>query len=108
LLNWIYTMKLPGISRSYLEINHALHRVGKKPAIQDTPAERADALSSAIPAASTPAENLLAEYQASVYSPHPANAEAAKTAANEIRNLSWLAWLRRILSRFQEPVNTNR
>lgn len=108
LITWIHTRKLPGISRSYLEINHALNRVGKKPRIQDTPTERAVALSSAIPAASTPAESLLVEYQASVYSPHPGDADVAKTAANEIRNLSWLAWLRRILSRFQESDQSNR
>jgi transglutaminase-like putative cysteine protease len=108
LLNWIYTMKLPGISRSYLEINHALQRVGKKPDIQDTPAERTVSLSAAIPAASIPAEKLLVEYQASIYSPHPANADNAKMAAKEIRNLSWLAWLRKILSRFQEPEQNRR
>jgi transglutaminase-like putative cysteine protease len=108
LLNWIFTMRLPGISRSYLEINHALHRVGRKPAIHDTPNERAASLSSALPAASIPTKKLLAEYQASVYSPHPADAEAAKIAGIEIRNLSWLAWLRRVLSRFQEPDHTRR
>jgi transglutaminase-like putative cysteine protease len=108
LLNWIFTMKLSGISRSYLEINHALQRIGKQPAVQDTPHERAASLSSAIPAASIPAEKLLAEYQASIYSPHPADAEIAKNAANEIRNLSWLAWLRRLLSHFQEPDYTRR
>jgi transglutaminase-like putative cysteine protease len=108
LLSWIYTMKLPGISRSYLEINHALNRVGQKPEIQDTPIERAASLSSAIPAASIPTEKLLAEYQSSIYSLHPADADVAKTAAHEIRNLSWLAWLRRILSRFQEPAQPHR
>jgi transglutaminase-like putative cysteine protease len=108
LVDWIYTMKLPGISRSYLEINHALHRVGKQPAVQDTPTERAASLGLVIPAASIPAEKLLVEYQASVYSPHPADVEIAKIAGIEIRNLSWLAWLRRLLARFQEPDHTRR
>ncbi|HSB66927.1 MAG TPA: transglutaminase-like domain-containing protein, partial [Anaerolineales bacterium] len=108
LLNWIYAMKLPGLSRSYLEINHALDRLGKKPAIQDTPSERTASLIDAIPQALTPASLLSTEYQTSIYSPHPANEEAAKQAGREIRNLSWLAWFKKILSRFQEPERPSR
>jgi transglutaminase-like putative cysteine protease len=103
LLNWIYIMKLPDLARSYLEINHALDRIGKKPAIQDTPSERTASLISAIPDTALPAERLLTEYQASVYSPHSSDAEAARQAGKLIRKLSWLAWLRHLLSRFQEP-----
>ena len=103
LRNWIYTRKLPGLTRSYLEINHALSRVGKKPAMQDTPVERTASLVATIPEASTPAGRLLEEYQASVYSPHPADADAARQAGREVRRLSWLAWLKHLLSRFQEP-----
>jgi len=103
LVNWVFSMRLPGLSRSYLEINHALNRIGKKPAIQDTPHERTASLISAIPAASAPANRLLSEYQTSVYSPHSADAGIAQKAGREIRNLSWLRWITRILSRFQEP-----
>jgi transglutaminase-like putative cysteine protease len=103
LVNWIYTMRLPALSRSYLEINHALERIGKKPSIQDTPRERTNSLIRAIPNSSTPAEQLLFEYQTSVYSPHQANPEIARKAGHEIRNLSRLAQLRQLLKRFQEP-----
>jgi hypothetical protein len=105
LVNWVNIMRLPGLSRSYLEINYALGRIGRKPSIQDTPYERTASLISAIPAATSPAERLLTEYQTSVYSPHPADPEIAKKAGREIRNLSWIAWLNRFLSRFQEPSN---
>jgi transglutaminase-like putative cysteine protease len=103
LLNWIYIMKLPALSRSYLEINHALDRIGRKPAIQDTPRERTASLISAIPDTSAPAERLLAEYHASIYSPHSSDAIVARQAGKLIRNLSWLAWFKHLLSRFQEP-----
>jgi transglutaminase-like putative cysteine protease len=104
LVNWVFTMRLPSLSRSYLEINHALNRIGREPAIQDTPNERTASLISGIPAASEPAKRLLAEYQTSVYSPHKANYEIAKKAGKEVRNLSWIAWISRVLSRFQEPT----
>jgi hypothetical protein len=91
-----------------LEINHALNRIGKEPAIQDTPNERTASLISGIPATSEPATRLLAEYQTSAYSQHPADAEVAKKAGKEIRNLSWIAWINKVLSRFQEPNKNNR
>jgi transglutaminase-like putative cysteine protease len=103
LVNWIYYLKLPALSRSYLEINHALKRIGKSPSIQDTPTERTNSLIRAIPDASTPAMRLLFEYQTSVYSPHQANLEIARKAGVEIRNLSWLTRIGKILTRFQEP-----
>jgi transglutaminase-like putative cysteine protease len=107
LVNWIYYLKLPALSRSYLEINHALKRIGRNPSIQDTPTERTDSLIQAIPDASTPAMRLLFEYQTSVYSPDQANLEIARKAGAEIRNLSWLARFGKILTRFQEPDHKN-
>jgi transglutaminase-like putative cysteine protease len=101
LINWIYYMKLPATSRSYLEINHALERVGKKPAIQDTPSERTALLISVIPAMAAPAERLLTEYQTSLYSNHRADPELARKAATEIRNLSWHERLKGYISHFR-------
>ena len=101
LTNWIYYMKLPATSRSYLEINHALDRVGKKPEIHSTPSERTNLLISAIPAAAEPATELLTEYQRSAYSPWPGNAEIAKISATEIRKLSWREWIKKFLARFR-------
>jgi hypothetical protein len=101
LLNWIYYMKLPAISRSYLEINHALERVGKKPTPQDTPTERTGELISTIPATALPATALLSEYQASIYSHHSGDADLARKAASEIRNLSWQEWVGKYISRLR-------
>jgi transglutaminase-like putative cysteine protease len=103
LINWIYYSKLPALSRSYMEINRALNRVGKPPAIQDTPSERTASLSSVLPPATDPAQRLLTEYQTAIYSPYTADPVVAREAGNEIRKLSYLAWLERILARFQEP-----
>lgn len=101
LLNWIFYLKLPHLSRSYMEINHALKRIGKNPSIQDTPTERINSLIQAIPDASEPAQRLLTEYQTSIYSPRQANPEIARKAGYEIRKLSWLARLGKFLPRFQ-------
>jgi hypothetical protein len=86
-----------------MEINYALRRIGIKPGIHDTPSERTAMLIKAIPQASVPGERLLTEYQTSIYTPYPANQEAAHKAGEEIRKLSWLARLSQILARFQEP-----
>ena len=101
LVNWIYYRTLPVISRSYLEINRALERVGKGPSIQDTPSERAHALVDAMPSAYAPARLLSREYQKSVYSTHPADSEGAQKAGSEIRKLSWQVWRDRLLARFK-------
>jgi len=107
LINWINYWKLPALSRSYMEINYALKRIRKNPAIQDTPTERTNSLIQAIPNASVPAKRLLAEYQTSAYSPRQADLEIAREAGREIRNLSWVARLGRLLERFQEPDRKN-
>ncbi len=101
LINWIYYMKLPATSRSYMEINHALDRAGKKPEIYDTPAERTSMLISTIPAMAGPAGDLLTEYQKSVYSSERANPEIAKIFAAEIRKISWREWVRNFFLRFK-------
>jgi hypothetical protein len=103
LANWIFSVKLPVLARSYQEINHALNRIGKEPDLQDTPLDRAKALINAIPSISTPVMLLLSEYQASIYSSHQADVEVARKAGIEIRNSSYLARLVKLLARFQEP-----
>lgn len=103
LINWIIYWKLPALSRSYMEINYALKRIKKIPAMQDTPTERTNSLIQAIPNASVPAARLLAEYQTSAYSQRQADLEVARKAASEIRKLSWMTRLGRFLARFQEP-----
>jgi transglutaminase-like putative cysteine protease len=103
LTNWIFYMKLPSPSRSYLEINHALERVGIKSSIQDTPSERTALLISAIPPTAIPATSLLKEYQTSIYSNHHADSELARKAAIEIRNLSRNESIKGFISRFRLP-----
>ena len=101
--NWISYRRLPALSRSYMEINSALKRLKRNPSMHDTPSERTVSLIQAIPTAAIPANHLLAEYQTSTYSPRQADEEVAHKAAMEIRNLSWLARLGRLLERYQEP-----
>jgi transglutaminase-like putative cysteine protease len=107
LLNWAYTASLDPLGRSYLEINRSLKRLGRKPGIQYTPAERADALIAILPTASDPTTRLLAEYQHGIYSLHSADMEAARHASSTIRKLSYLAILQAFLKRFQEPERGN-
>jgi hypothetical protein len=101
LTDWIYYMRLPPTSRSYLEINHALERIGKKPAMHDTPSERASALIATLPVTAGPVGWLLAEYQTSIYSRHGASPEIARKAAAEIRALSRREWRRQLLKRWR-------
>ena len=103
LVNWIYYHRLPALSRSYLEINRALDRVGKSPAVQDTPSERTASLVDVIPDTARPARVLLSEYQASVYSFHPSDTEKAHMAGSVIRRLSRRLWMERLLARFIRP-----
>ncbi len=101
LSNWIFYLQLPPISRDYLEINHALNRVGATTSPQDTPTERANLLTASLPNATMHTDNLLLEYQRSVYSRHPGNREIARLSALEIRKLSWRAWIDRLLVRLR-------
>ncbi len=89
LLGWIYYLKLPPTSRAYLEINHALERLGIKSTAHLTPSERVDQLITVMPPAEIPARQLLSEYQRSIYSSHTADSDLAWKSAQEIRALSW-------------------
>lgn len=100
---WAYRVSLSPLSRAYLEINAALRRLGKHPAITDTPAERTANLSRTLPPAQEPAERLLHEYQVATFSPNPADEIAAQQAGAEIRSLSWKALFRKWFSKLQEP-----
>jgi transglutaminase-like putative cysteine protease len=101
LMNWIFYTKLPATSRSYMEINRALERVGKKPEIYDTPTERTNLLVSILPAVAGPAGDLLTEYQKFMYSSDRPNPEIAKLSAAEIRKISWREWMKKLLRRFK-------
>jgi hypothetical protein len=99
LRRWARHALLNPLERAYVELDRALVRLGVSPRPADTPAERTAALAHALPAASTPARRLLAEYQAATYSPHHCSIHRAREAARRIRKLSWMAKLRRLVGR---------
>jgi hypothetical protein len=101
---WAFYMRLPSLSRSYLEVNRALNRLGQNPAVNETPAERVDQLGVILPAARSSALQLLNEYQSSIYSLHPADEAAAYQAGKEVRMISLQAIWKKWFSRFQEPA----
>lgn len=101
LQGWAFVAGLSPLQRAYLELNRALRRLGKPPALHHTPAERAETLGSALPPAQPPASALIREYHAATYSPAPnGDMDEAVQAGWEIRLLSYKAILRRI---FTEP-----
>jgi transglutaminase-like putative cysteine protease len=105
LRRWARLAGLSPLGRAYLELNRALTRLGKPPAMVDTPAERGETLKYILPVAVTPVNHLVGEYQAAIYGNQPGNPELARESGMEIRKLSYLARLQRSLARFQEPVD---
>ncbi len=99
LRRWACRVALAPLERAYLELDYALARLGAPPDPADTPAERAIALTCLLPAAAGPVQRLLAEYQATTYSPRPGNLHIAQQAARAVRNLSWRARARRLIVR---------
>jgi hypothetical protein len=106
LLLWAHYVSLPPLSRAYLEINRALKRLGRTPMLEATPAERASVLVHILPEAAQPIQKLLSEYHTAAYSPFSADYHSARQASQEIRRLSYLALLQRLLIGIQEPRRT--
>ncbi|HNB53899.1 MAG TPA: transglutaminase-like domain-containing protein, partial [Anaerolineales bacterium] len=107
LRNWAYQATLPIQARAYQTINHSLTQLGAPPALYQTPSERALMLTSLLPVASQPIDELLHEYHALMF----ANGTATKDhtsglkayhAAQTIRNQTWYTLARRFLARFQQ------
>jgi len=105
---WSQMAQLPSLSRSYLEINRALKRIGKPGTETDTPKERADALGVIVPAADQPAHELVAEYQLSLFSTQPPNEQTAYQAGQLIRQLSLRKMFQNWLTRLQESPRNRR
>jgi transglutaminase-like putative cysteine protease len=105
IIQWANIARLTPLPRAYLEVNRALRRLGRKPGIQDTPAERVQKLVKILPPAYEPAVILLNEYQTEIYSSRRADIEVARDASGKVRKLSYLALIKTVLSRFQEPVD---
>jgi transglutaminase-like putative cysteine protease len=102
LARWARRVSLPPLSRSYLEINGALNRLGSKPAITATPAERATELGRIAPTTREPADTLVREYQTGLFSPRPGDVTAAIAAGREVRRRSYRALFDRIRERIRK------
>jgi transglutaminase-like putative cysteine protease len=103
LQRWAYHAKLSPLSRAYLELNHALSRLGRKPVISNTPSERAQVLVQLLPLAEKPVQAVIVPYQNSMYGNQIEDTDAAQQAGKEIRKISYFAKLQRFLHRFQDP-----
>jgi transglutaminase-like putative cysteine protease len=104
LRRWAQHAALPPLSRAYMEINHALRRIGRRPHPTETPAERGRVLARAIPDAGGPTQRLVNEYQTSTYGPRTAgDLEIALSASHEIRTLSLRAMLKRVIKGTRPP-----
>jgi transglutaminase-like putative cysteine protease len=101
LRQWARRAQLPPLALAYTEINRSLSRLGRPAAVTDTPAERAEALGTLVPPTNDPAHRLVNEYQFETFGQQPADLEAARLAARDIRRFSTRAVLQRFLSRFQ-------
>jgi transglutaminase-like putative cysteine protease len=105
---WARHASISPLSRAYLELNHALSRLGQPPSESDTPSERAEDLVQLLPLAETPVQAVLTPYQSSIYGNQPSDPDEAQSAGKEIRKLSYLARLQQFLARFQDPKRENR
>lgn len=103
ILNWSHRATLPPLSKAYLEINSALKRLGARPSVNLTPAERVALLGSILPPASQPATALLQEYQLSTFSQLEGNISTARQASGDIRRLSIRAALKNFIYNAFKP-----
>lgn len=102
--HWARRATLTPLAKAYLAINDSLQRIGQTPPPALTPQERADLLGQHLPPAAEPAQLLTREYIRNTYSrASQADLSAAQASARQINRLSWQAWLRRRLERFQQP-----
>ena len=103
LIRWARHAGLSPLSRAYLELNHALSRLGQSPHLADTPFERGADLVQILPAAENPVQSVIIPYQNSIYGNQASDSEVAQLAGKEIRKLSYLARLQHFFARFQDP-----
>jgi transglutaminase-like putative cysteine protease len=101
---WARHAELPPLSKAYMEINRGLRLTGQPADMTDTPAERAEALGERLPPANQPAHDLVSQYQIGTFGhkPQPVNLELAQKSAAEIKKISFRAFFRRYLQKFQK------
>lgn len=103
LKRWARRAALSPLARSYLEIDHALSRLGRSASPANTPAERVVLLSQQLPAAQPPAQRLLTEYHSATYGTQTPNLEEAHRAGVEIRSLSLRALFQNLFRGREDP-----
>lgn len=89
LKHWARWSGLSSLERSFEEVNRALQRLGVRVPLSATPAERAQRLVEVLPEAREAIEDLLAEYQATVYGRAIGRVRRARWAAQRIRYAAW-------------------
>ena len=103
---WAHHTRLSVTARAYLEINHALIRLGSPPKLPNTPAERAAVLSQILPQSAYPIQTLLGVYQSTTYGLNPGNDTLAHFAGQTIRKQSYLTLINRWFTRVQRLLKT--
>lgn len=104
---WALFARLSPLARAYLELNRALSRLGRTPALTDTPLERGSVLAQILPTAQEPIEHVIFAYQSAVYGNLNTDGNIARQDGFEIRKQSYQALLRQWLNRFQRSKRTN-
>jgi transglutaminase-like putative cysteine protease len=85
IIHWEYWGYLSPIERAFESINFGLRTLDQPMAVHSTPIERADKLSTILPAMSAQIKVLLDEHQTSLYTSRVANVLQARRAAFNIR-----------------------
>lgn len=105
---WARRAKLPPLVRAYEEINRALSRLDMQPAPTETPSERALSLGRALPPTKRAAIRLVAEYEIGTFSTRPPNMAIALSSSNDIKRLSFRAYIGNFITRLKKLIPWSR
>jgi hypothetical protein len=84
---WVRRTQMGVVERSFETVHRSLRWLGAKPDSARTPAQAAALLASLLPASAADLDQLLNEYQQTLFSANPGNASTARRAADTIRKL---------------------
>lgn len=98
---WAGWTLLTPLQRSFETVNLSLRLLGKPPALFHTPAERARSLEQCLPEAADAIRTLLAQHQASLFTPQRGHLGQSRRASFTI----WLYTLRMVLRRAWQALN---
>ncbi len=85
---WASHVRLLPIERAFVSVEWVTRFMGGPPNLSLTPSEQAAALMQRLPQAEPYASLLLEEYQKAIYSPYPADLEAARQASRDLWKLA--------------------